>query len=303
MLYGIDIGGTKIEIAVFSENLEKLYAERVPTPHDSYENWIQTIVELVQRMDDIFCIKGQVGVGIPGFISKNTGIAEISNIPVANNRPILRDLTQALGREVRGENDANCFALSEALAIDPEGKKSVLGLILGTGFGAGFVFNGKLYAGENGMAGEIGHTPLSYPAIQLLGWDKAPIYQCGCGKKACLDSYLSGRGFARLYQDMYGQVATAQSIIEQFYARDVKAIAFVDCFIELCAMSFASIITTLDPKVIVLGGGLSNFDYLYQAIPKKLSAYLLQTAKIPRLQKAEFGDAGGARGAAALWIK
>ncbi|QLB12974.1 N-acetylglucosamine kinase [Bisgaardia hudsonensis] len=302
MLYGFDIGGTKIELAVFNDKLEKQYSERVPTPKDSYEQWLGTIVDLVKKADEKFSCKGTVGIGVPGFINQETGIAEITNIKVADNKPILKDLSARLDREVRGENDANCFALSEAWDEENQQYSSVLGLILGTGFGGGMIFNGKIYSGQTGMAGELGHIQLNYHALKLLGWDKAPIYECGCGNKACLDTYLSGRGFEMLYRDLKGESLSAKEIIKRFYNKEESAVEFVTLFIELCAVSIANIITILDPNVLVLGGGLSNFDYLYEALPKALPHHLMRSAKVPLIKKAKYGDSGGVRGAAALFL-
>ncbi|ACA31272.1 N-acetylglucosamine kinase [Histophilus somni] len=302
MYYGFDIGGTKIELAVFNEKLEKRYSERVDTPKDSYDEWLNVITHLVQKADEKFACKGTVGIGVPGFVNQETGIAEITNIRVADNKPILKDLSERLGREVRAENDANCFALSEAWDKDNQQYPVVLGLILGTGFGGGLVFNGKVHSGQSGMAGELGHLQLNYHALKLLGWDKAPIYECGCGNKACLDTYLSGRGFEMLYRDLQGKALSAKEIIRCFYDKDESAVKFVELFIELCAISIGNIITALDPHVIILGGGLSNFDYLYEALPKALPQHLMRTAKVPLIKKAKFGDSGGVRGAAALFL-
>ena len=302
MLYGLDIGGTKIELAVFNQELEKQYSKRVPTPKTSYQAWLQAIVDLVEEADEKFAQKGSVGIGIPGFINPETGEAEIANIAVANHKPILRDLSKLLDREVRGENDANCFALSEAWDEENQKYPMVLGLILGTGFGGGMIFNGKAYSGQSGMAGELGHIQLNYHALKLLGWDKAPIYSCGCGNQACLDTYLSGRGFEKLYHDLKGERLSAPEIIQNFNNNEAKAIEFVDLFVELCAISIGNIITILDPNIIVLGGGLSNFDYLYQALPKVLPKYLMDSAKLPLIKKAKYGDSGGVRGAAALFL-
>lgn len=302
MYYGFDIGGTKIELAVFNEKLEKRYSERVDTPKDSYDEWLNVITHLVQKADEKFACKGTVGIGVPGFVNQETGIAEITNIRVADNKPILKDLSERLGREVRAENDANCFALSEAWDKDNQQYPVVLGLILGTGFGGGLVFNGKVHSGQSGMAGELGHLQLNYHALKLLGWDKAPIYECGCGNKACLDTYLSGRGFEMLYRDLQGKSLSAKEIIRCFYDKDKSAVKFVELFIELCAISIGNIITALDPHVIILGGGLSNFDYLYEALPKALPQHLMRTAKVPLIKKAKFGDSGGVRGAAALFL-
>lgn len=302
MLYGFDIGGTKIELAVFNKKLEKQYSERVNTPKDSYENWLSTIVDLVKRVDAKFGCQGSVGLGIPGFVNHDTGIAEITNIRVANDKPIVADLSERLEREVRAENDANCFALSEAWHEENQQYPFVLGLILGTGFGGGLVFNGKVHSGRNGMAGELGHMQLNYHALKLLGWDKAPIYACGCGNHACLDTYLSGRGFEMLYRDLQGEALCAKEIIGRFYAGDKSAVGFVEVFIRLCAISVGNIITALDPHVVVLGGGLSNFDYLYEALPKALPDYIMRSAKVPLIKKAFHGDSGGVRGAAALFL-
>ncbi|KOE60520.1 ROK family protein, partial [Aggregatibacter actinomycetemcomitans] len=170
MLYGLDIGGTKIELAVFNSQLEKQYRERVETPKTSYEDWLNTIADLVKKADEKFGGKGSVGLGIPGFVNQTTGIAEITNIRVADNKPILCDLSAILEREVCAENDANCFALSEAWDAENAQYPSVLGLILGTGFGGGFVLNGKIHSGQTGMAGELGHLQLNYHALKLLGW-------------------------------------------------------------------------------------------------------------------------------------
>lgn len=302
MLYGLDIGGTKIELAVFNSQLEKQYSERVETPKTSYEDWLNAIVNLVKKADEKFGCKGSVGLGIPGFVNQSTGIAEITNIRVADNKPILRDLSALLEREVRAENDANCFALSEAWDAENAQYPSVLGLILGTGFGGGFVINGKIHSGQTGMAGELGHLQLNYHALKLLGWDNAPIYQCGCGNIACLDTYLSGRGFEMLYRDLKGESLSAKDIIQRFYAGDKSAVDFVGVFIELAAISIGNIITAFDPHLIVLGGGLSNFDYLCEALPKALPAHLMRTAKVPVIKKAKYGDSGGVRGAAALFL-
>ena len=152
------------------------------------------------------------------------------------------------------------------------------------------------------MAGELGHLQLNYHALKLLGWDNAPIYQCGCGNIACLDTYLSGRGFEMLYRDLKGESLSAKDIIQCFYAGDKSAVDFVGVFIELAAISIGNIITAFDPHLIVLGGGLSNFDYLYEALPKALPAHLMRTAKVPVIKKAKYGDSGGVRGAAALFL-
>lgn len=301
--YGLDIGGTKIELAVFNEKLEKLHSERVPTPQSSYEDWLQAVENLVKNADQQFSTQGTVGIGVPGFVNRDSGLAEISNIRVVDGKPIITDLSARLGREVRVENDANCFALSEAWDSENQQFSTVLGLIIGTGFGGGLVFNGKVHSGQIGMAGEVGHIQLNYHALNILGWDKAPIYECGCGNRACLDTYISGRGFELLYRDLVGETLSAKAVIERFYQGEDQTVAFVEKYIELMAASISNLITIFDPDMIVFGGGLSNFDHIYDALPKALPPYLMRSAKVPVFKKAIHGDSGGVRGAAALFLK
>lgn len=301
--YGLDIGGTKIELAVFNEKLEKLHSERVPTPQSSYEDWLQAVENLVKNADQQFSTQGTVGIGVPGFVNRDSGLAEISNIRVVDGKPIITDLSARLGREVRVENDANCFALSEAWDSENQQFSTVLGLIIGTGFGGGLVFNGKVHSGQIGMAGEVGHIQLNYHALNILGWDKAPIYECGCGNRACLDTYISGRGFELLYRDLVGEALSAKAVIERFYQQDPKTVAFVEKYIDLMAACIGNLITIIDPDMIVFGGGLSNFDHIYDALPQALPPYLMRSAKVPVFKKAIHGDSGGVRGAAALFLK
>ncbi|MDY5107407.1 MAG: N-acetylglucosamine kinase [Actinobacillus minor] len=300
--YGLDIGGTKIELAAFNEKLEKLHSERVPTPQSSYEEWLRAVETLVRNADEKLGEKGTVGLGIPGFVNHKTGLAEIANIAVAHDNPILKDLSERLEREVRAENDANCMALSEAWDESNQQYNTVLGLIIGTGFGGGIVVNGKAHSGQIGMAGEVGHTQLNYHALKLLGWDKAPIYKCGCGNTACLDSYISGRGFEMLYHDLVGEKLNAKTIIERFYAKEPKTVEFVEKYIELMAISISPLITVLDPDMIVFGGGLSNFEHIYEVLPTVLPKYLMRSAEVPVIKKAIHGDSSGVRGAAALFL-
>lgn len=301
--YGLDIGGTKIELAAFNEKLEKLHSERVPTPQTSYADWLQAVENLVKNADEKFATKGTVGIGVPGFVNRDNGIAEITNIRVADGKAIIKDLSERLGREVRVENDANCFALSEAWDSENQQFSTVLGLIIGTGFGGGLVFDGKVHSGQIGMAGEVGHIQLNYHALNVFGRDKTPIYDCGCGNRACLDTYISGRGFEMLYRDLVGEAISAKEIIEKFQQKEPKTVEFVEKYIELMAISIGNLITILDPDMIVFGGGLSNFDHIYQALPKALPKHLMRSAKVPVIKKAIHGDSGGVRGAAALFLK
>lgn len=302
MYYGFDIGGTKIEFGAFNLKLERIATERIPTPVSDYEQLLMVVVDLVNQYDKTYSCEGAVGIGIPGIEKVTDGTVLTANIPAATGQKLRTDLEKKLGRQVALNNDANCFALSEAWDETLRDQKSVLGLILGTGFGGGLILNGKVISGKNNVAGELGHMRMPIDAWQHLG-SNAPLFDCGCGHKGCIDNYLSGRGFEQLYSALYNDRKKAIEIIEQFKAGEQTAVAFVDQYVEMLAMVFGSIMTAIDPDVVVLGGGLSNFDYLYEVLPQRLSKYLLPIATPPQIIKAKYGDSGGVRGAAFLNIK
>ena len=208
MYYGFDVGGTKIEFGAFNEKLERVATERVPTPGDDYDKLVDTLVDMIQKADKEFSCEGLIGIGIPGMEDAEDGSLLTSNIPAATGRTLRKDLEAKLGRPVAIDNDANCFALSEAWDEELQGEKSVLGLILGTGFGGGLVFDGHIFSGKNHVAGELGHTRMPIDAWFHLG-DNAPLFQCGCENKGCIDNYLSGRGFEQLYTHYYGEKVKA----------------------------------------------------------------------------------------------
>ena len=304
MYYGFDVGGTKIEFGAFNEKLERVATERVKTPSDDYQLLIDTIADMVKKYDHQFKTQGTVGLGLPGMENANDGTVLTVNIQAAKGKTLRADLQQAIGRSVALENDANCFALSEAWDEDLQNEKSVAGLILGTGFGGGFVFDGKVFSGHNNVAGEVGHMRLPIDAWFHLGDSGvAPLFDCGCDKKGCLDNYLSGRGFELLYAHYYGEKKKAIDIIQAQADGEAKAVEHVERFMELVAICFANLFTGLDPDVVVLGGGLSNYDLLYQELPKRIPKYLLSVATCPKIIKAKHGDSGGVRGAAFLNIK
>ncbi|WP_413505758.1 N-acetylglucosamine kinase [Photobacterium phosphoreum] len=302
MYYGFDVGGTKIEFGAFNEKLERVATERVPTPSNDYDKLIDTIVSIITAADVKFGCEGAVGLGIPGIEDARDGTVLTSNIPSAKGRTLRKDLEVKLGRSVSLDNDANCFALSEAWDDEHKDAPSVLGLILGTGFGGGMVFNGKVFSGLNHVGGEFGHARLPLDAWLYMG-EQAPLFDCGCGQKGCIDNYLSGRGFEQIYAHYYGEKLKAIEIIERNAAGDEKAQQHVDRFMEVLAMCFANLFTGVDPHVVVLGGGLSNFELIYDELPKRLPKYLLSVAQAPKIVKAKHGDAGGVRGAAFLNIK
>ncbi|CAH0531893.1 N-acetyl-D-glucosamine kinase [Allocatenococcus thiocycli] len=302
MYYGFDVGGTKIEFGAFNEKLERVATERVPTPTDNYELLVDTIADLISKYDAEFGCEGTIGLGLPGMEDADDATVLTVNVPAAKGKPLRADLEAKIGRSVKIENDANCFALSEAWDEDLQGEPSVLGLILGTGFGGGFIYEGKVFSGRNHVAGEVGHMRLPIDAWFHLG-DNAPLLGCGCGKKGCLDSYLSGRGFELIYAHYFGEQKKAIDIIEAYGEGDASAVEHVERFMELLAICLGNIFTATDPNVVVLGGGLSNFDLIYEEMPKRIPKHLLSVAKCPKIIKAKHGDSGGVRGAAFLNIK
>lgn len=301
MLYGFDIGGTKIEFGAFDAKLQRVRQTRFATPCHDYEALLTAICEQVERCDQEFGVIGQVGIGVPGIIDRVSGKLLAANLPAANGQQMQHDLQHRLQRRVRIDNDANCFALSEAMDPANQDASSVLGLILGTGVGAGMVFKGQIHTGLNHVAGELGHIRLPVDALNLFGEHTLPIFTCGCGQRGCIDNYLSGRGFEQLYLYQCGDRLGAVDIIRRYDEGHPATVRYVENYLELMACCFASYLAILDPDVIVLGGGLSNFDLLYSEIPRRLPRYMLKFARVPRIEKARHGDAGGVRGAAFLW--
>lgn len=303
MYYGFDVGGTKIEFGAFNQQLERVATERVATPTDDYALLVDTIAALVAKYDQQFGVEGTIGLGLPGMEDADNATVLTVNIPSANGKPLRADLEAKIGRRVKIENDANCFALSEAWDDELKQAPSVMGLILGTGFGGGFVYEGKVFSGRNHVAGEVGHMRMPIDAWFHLGADKAPLLGCGCGNNGCLDSYLSGRGFELIYQHYFGEKKAAIDIINAYQEGEEKAQQHVERFMELLAICFANLFTANDPDVVVLGGGLSNFGLIYDELPKRIPKHLLSVAKCPKIIQAKHGDSGGVRGAAFLNIK
>jgi len=301
MYYGFDIGGTKIALGVYDAQRNLQWETRVATPHHSYQAFLQAIVTLVQEADSRFATRGSVGIGIPGMPEIDDGKLYATNLPAASGQPLRADLSDLLQREVRIDNDANCFTLSEAWDNEFRSYPVVMGLILGTGVGGGIIVNGRSVTGRNYITGEFGHTRLPVDALQILGRDY-PLIPCGCGQTGCIENYLSGRGFAGLWQHFYHTPLDAQQIIARYRAGDEQAQSHVARFIELLAACLANLLTTLDPHLVVIGGGLSNFTEMYTPLTARLPQYLLPLARAPRIEPARHGDAGGMRGAAFLHL-
>ena len=296
MRIGIDVGGTKIEALAIDNDGQELARYRVDTPKNDYRGTIEAVAGLVRRLETETGLTGTVGAGIPGSISANTRLVKNANSTWLNGKPLDEDLMVALGREVRVSNDANCFAVSEATDGAAAGSHVVFGVILGTGCGGGVAIDGRVHAGQNGVGGEWGHNPLPWPSAE-----EYPGPVCYCGKKGCLEMWISGTGLARDYRQMTGRERTAREIIAEFEAGEKDATVMVDRLEDRLARGLSNVINILDPDVIVIGGGLSQAKHLYESVPKRLAKYVFGgEVDIPVVQ-AKFGDSSGVRGAAWLW--
>lgn len=296
MRIGIDLGGTKIEgIAIAADGSEQL-RRRMPSPRDDYANTLAAVVGLVRGIEDDVGARGTVGIGIPGAISPATGLIKNSNSTWLIGMPLAEDLSRMLDRPVRFANDANCFALSEATDGAAAGAAVVFGVIIGTGTGGGVVVQQRVVTGANAIGGEWGHNPLPAPRD-----DEHPGPECYCGRRGCIETFLSGPALARGYIASGGAALTAAEIAVRARAGEPLANRTLERYEERMARALGSIINVLDPDVIVLGGGLSNIGRLYERVPKLWSAYVCSDRVDTRLVRAMHGDSSGVRGAAWLW--
>ena len=301
MYYGFDIVGTKIALGVFDNQRRLQWETRVPTPRDSYDAFLDAVCNLVMEADQRFGVKGSVGIGIPGMPETEDGTLYAANVPAASGKPLRADLSARLDRDVRLDNDANCFALSEAWDDEFTQYPLVMWLILGTGVGGGLVLNGKSITGRSYITGEFGHIRLPVDALTLMGFD-FPLRRCGCGQLGCIESYLSGGGFAWLYQHYTHQPLDAREIIALWEQGDEQALAHVERYLDLLAVCLGNILTNVDPDLVVIGGGWSNFTAITAQLADRLPRHLLPVARVPRIERARHGDAGGMRGAAFLHL-
>ncbi len=296
MRIGIDLGGTKIESIALANDGSELFRQRIDTPAGDYQGIINAIVNLVKSIEKHTSQTGTVGVGTPGALSPASGLLRNSNSVCMNNKPVKQDLEESLGRKIRISNDANCFALSEA--IDGAAKKMavVFGVIIGTGTGAGVVVNGRVLNGPNAIAGEWGHNPLPWPKSSEL-----PGPECYCGKRGCLETFLSGPGLAYDFQQITQKKLTAVEISRLAEAGNEQANTCLQRYESRLARGLSHVINILDPDVIVLGGGMSNLQRLYHNVPKLLPGYVFSDVVNTRIVAPAYGDSSGVRGAAWLW--
>jgi len=296
MRIGIDLGGTKIEGIALNESGKELVCHRSVSPHDDYQATIDAVVSLVQRIEADTQQKGTVGIGIPGAISPATQEVKNANSTWLIGKPLHLDLQQALQREVRIANDANCFVVSEA--TDGAGKDAevVFGVIVGTGTGGGIFIRGRELTGINAIAGEWGHNPLPWPNS-----DEYPGRECYCGKRGCIETWLSGPGLTIDHQLHGGKGETAKEITALADKGDAVATLTLERYEDRMARALASVINIIDPDIIVLGGGMSNLSRLYTNVPRLWNQYIFSDQVATRLVPPLHGDSSGVRGAAWLW--
>jgi fructokinase len=293
---GIDLGGTKIEAAALDQGGAMRLRRRIPTPAGDYAGTIAAIAGLVAGLEREIGARASVGIGIPGTIVAATGLVKNANSTWLIGQPLGRDVEAALGRPVRFANDANCFALSEAIDGAGAGQGTVFGVILGTGVGGGIVIGGRILVGANAIAGEWGHNPLPAPEPdELLG---PPCY---CGRSGCIETFLSGPGLAADHRRHGGDVLDTAAIAAGAAAGDAACRATLDRYAERLARALAGVINILDPDVIVLGGGLSSLACLYDEVPRRWGRHVFSDRVVTRLLPPLHGDSSGVRGAAWLW--
>ncbi len=276
MRIGVDLGGSKIELVTLDAAGREAFRRRVPTPQGDYAGTLQAVGSLVAEAETALGERCPVGIGMPGALSLVTGLVKNSNSVCLNGQPLKQDIERLLGREVRLANDANCFALSEAMDGAGKGAPVVFGVILGTGVGGGIVVNGQVLTGPNAIAGEWGHNPLPLPR-----GDDLPLPECYCGRLGCIETYLSGPALAR------DGGAESEAALGRYEDRLARALA--------------GVINILDPDVIVLGGGVSNIQRLYQNVPRLWQPHVFSDHVATRLARHVHGDSSGVRGAAWLW--
>jgi fructokinase len=331
MRIGLDLGGTKTEIICLDQhNGKELYRQRIPTARGDYQVTVRTLSDLVQQAEQTLGMTGTVGIGIPGTVSSVTGLVKNANSTWINGHPLDKDVSAVLGRPVKIQNDANCFAVSESVDGSAEGYRVVFGVIIGTGCGGGLCIDGRAQTGINGIGGEWGHNPLPYPRIYsenqdeiLSRFEKAagaveaiPTYfsdspatseypgpLCYCGKRGCQETWISGTGFKNDYRRVNGDDMSTHDIIAAAKTGEPKAVAALERYTDRLARALSVVINILDPDAIVLGGGMSNVASLYTDIPEIWGKYVFSDTIDTKLLSPRHGDSSGVRGAAWLWGK
>jgi len=303
MRIGIDLGGTKIEGMALGPDGRERARQRIETPRE-YADVLAAMAGLVERIEREAGGRGSVGVGTPGFLQPGRGWIRNSNLLCLNDQPLDKDLEAALGRQVKLDNDANCFVLSEAIDgaaarpsdADPQRVDVVFGATLGTGVGGGFVVDGRVVSGANGAAAEWSHTTLPF----LREGEKSP-YRCFCGHPNCIESFTSGRGLAGAYAEAKGETLDATEVARLAQRGDAGAHRAFEIYEDRLARALAGVVNLTDPRAIVLGGGISNNTRIFDNVPKVWERYTVAKDLRTKLVRAAHGDASGVRGAAFLW--
>lgn len=296
MRIGIDLGGTKIEILLIDDDGQEVLRKRAATPKNDYGETISTIVSLIFNVEDEIKQHCSIGVCMPGSLSPVSGLLRNSNSVCLNNKPFKEDLEKSLEREIRTSNDANCFALSEAVDGAAANAQVVFGVIIGTGVGAGIVVNKQVITGANAIGGEWGHNPLPWPETGELAQTK-----CWCGQQGCIETFLSGPGLEYDFERSIGSVLKAEKIAALVSQGDSATEEVLVRYEHRMARSLAHIINILDPDVILLGGGMSNLKRIYTNIPKIWQQWVFSECVGTQLIPPKYGDSSGVRGAAWLW--
>ena len=298
MRIGIDLGGTKIEILALDDQGHELMRQRTPTPQNDYPGTLKAIYQLINSVEIKLSQQGTIGICGPGSLSPSTGLLRNSNSVCLNGKPFKQDLEKLLKRETRFTNDANCFALSEATDGAAAKAKNVFGVIIGTGCGGGVVINRQVINGANAIGGEWGHNPLPWPQD-----GEVMSTRCWCGQNGCLETFLSGTGFEADYYQTFGEKLSAKDIVAATETNDERAEQIMARYEFRLAKSLAQVINILDPEVIVLGGGMSNVQRLYENVPLLWEGYIFSDFVTTKLVAPKYGDSSGVRGAAWLWNK
>jgi fructokinase len=293
---GLDVGGTKTELVALDAGGGARLRRRAMTPHGSYDEAVRDLAAMVHDAERELGARASVGVGLPGAVARASGLVKNAYATPYNGKPLKTDLERLLGREVRMENDANCFALSEAADGAARGARIVFGAILGTGAGGGVVIDGRVVAGANGICGEWGHNPL--PWMQP---GEFPGPDCYCGRKGCIERFVSGPALAHDHERVEGERLAPALIAARAAGGDAGCARTLDRYVRRLARALAHVINLLDPDVIVVGGGLSGIERLYADVPRAWGEFVYSDSVATRLVRASHGDASGVRGAARLW--
>ena len=295
-VYGLDIGGTKMETAIFDDDLKLVKSWRVKTPTDNYSDFLRVAQQQIHIADQFTGSNCKVGIGMPGLINSQGKVLS-ANVPCATNKLVLRDLNELLKRPVRLKNDTRCFALSEANDGAGKGYSRVFGAIIGTGAAGGMCIDGKLEDTYMGIAGEYGHIPLSASTQQKYN---LPILKCGCGLIGCVESYIAGPGIANLYSHFEGKSRSAKYFNQQLNEGDELASDVLSCYLDILGETFAALVKFIEPDIIVLGGGVTQINEIVEFLPIAIEKYLFSGFHSPKIVAAKYGASSGVRGAAIL---